>query len=164
MAAHTTHVDMLRLIAQALGPGLCKQVTFVGGCTTSLLLTDAFTREQVRYTEDVDLIVHVISKMAFADFQRQLRARNFKDPAMDSAETTPICAMFLNDLRVDFMPDDERILGFGNRWYRQAMATATPFNLDDTLTINIVHPVYFIALNWKPTKGAAGMIHSPARI
>lgn len=52
---------MLRQVAEALGEELREQVAFVGGCTTGLLLTDAFTREQVRSTDDVDLIVHVIS-------------------------------------------------------------------------------------------------------
>ncbi len=52
---------MLVEVARALGPELINQVTFVGGCTTALLLTDEVTAEQVRHTDDVDLIVHVIS-------------------------------------------------------------------------------------------------------
>lgn len=51
--------SMLEQVAKALGPELCQQMTFVGGCTTGLLLTDDFTKEQVRSTDDVDLIVHV---------------------------------------------------------------------------------------------------------
>ena len=51
---------MLRRVAEALGEELREQVAFVGGCTTGLLLTDPFTREQVRSTDDVDLIVSVM--------------------------------------------------------------------------------------------------------
>ncbi len=47
-------------VAKALGDELLLQVAFVGGCTTGLLITDAVTKESVRYTEDVDLITHVV--------------------------------------------------------------------------------------------------------
>ncbi|CCG88017.1 hypothetical protein EPIR_2654 [Erwinia piriflorinigrans CFBP 5888] len=32
--------------------------------------------------------------------------------------------MQLGELRVDIMPDDEDILGFSNRWYKEAMENA----------------------------------------
>ena len=64
---------MLETVAKALGPKLCQQMTFVGGCTTGLLLTDDYTREQVRHTDDVDLIVHVMGYIGFHSLQRQLQ-------------------------------------------------------------------------------------------
>ncbi|MEE8059443.1 MAG: hypothetical protein V3T17_16645 [Pseudomonadales bacterium] len=51
---------MLVVVAQALGEELLQQVVFVGGCTTGLLITDSMTQEAIRYTEDVDLITHVM--------------------------------------------------------------------------------------------------------
>ena len=36
------HREMLINVAVALGTELCQKMVFVGGCTTSLLLTDAF--------------------------------------------------------------------------------------------------------------------------
>lgn len=48
---------MLGLVATALGPELSREMAFVGGCTTALLLTDAVSREGVRSTDDVDLIL-----------------------------------------------------------------------------------------------------------
>lgn len=104
MSAYNTHVEMLTLVAQALEPVLCEQMTFVGGCTTGLLLTDAFTREQVRHTDDVDLIVRVIGRGGFPKLQKQLRTKGFKDAAIESAETTPICAMMLGGLRAASCP------------------------------------------------------------
>lgn len=50
--------EMLVQVATALHE-LLPEVVFIGGCTTGLFLTDAFSKEQVRYTDDVDLIVHV---------------------------------------------------------------------------------------------------------
>ncbi len=54
------HREMLQLVAEALGAVLRTPMAFVGGCTTGLLLTDAFSQDQVRHTDDVDLIVHVL--------------------------------------------------------------------------------------------------------
>ena len=136
---------MLVEVARALGPDLVKQVTFVGGCTTALLLTDEVTAEQVRHTDDVDLIVHVISYAKYHALQEDLMMRGFKIVAPDIDEDVPICAMQLNELRVDIMPDDESILGFSNRWYKDAMDDSFDYQLNDEITIKLVSPEYFIA-------------------
>ncbi|WP_444937671.1 hypothetical protein [Microbulbifer sp. JMSA002] len=153
MSAFNRHIDMLKLVARALGPELRRQMTFVGGCTTGLLLTDAYTQEQVRHTDDVDLIVHVMGYVGFHHLQEQLRGQGFKQYSAASDEDFPVCAMRLGDLRVDFMPDDETILGFGNRWYRDAVETATTYALSDELDINLINPVYFIATKLEAYKG-----------
>ncbi|MDE8558457.1 hypothetical protein [Pantoea vagans] len=136
---------MLVEVARALGPDLVKQVTFVGGCTTALLLTDEVTAEQVRHTDDVDLIVHVISYAKYNALQEELRRRGFKIVAPDIDEDIPICAMRLNELRIDIMPDDESILGFSNRWYKEAMDDSFDYQLNDEITIKLVSPCYFVA-------------------
>ncbi len=133
---------MISQVASAIGEDMCRRVAFVGGCTTGLLLTDNFTLEQVRHTDDVDLIVHVVGPMGWADLQAQLRQRGFKD---QMAEDGPICAMWLGELRVDFMPDDQDILGFSNRWYQAALETAEDYQIDDGVIIRLVKPEYFVA-------------------
>lgn len=137
--------SMLIEVARALGPDLLKRMTFVGGCTTGLLLTDEVTREQVRHTDDVDLIVHVISYAGYSALQEELQRRGFKIEAPSDDDDIPICAMKLNELRVDIMPDDESILGFSNQWYKAAMENALPFVLHEEIAIRLVSPVYFIA-------------------
>lgn len=127
-------------------------MTFVGGCTTGLLVTDEFTREQIRHTDDVDLIMHVMSYTSYSALQQELQAHGFKIEVPDD-DGAPICAMKLGDLRVDFMPDDENILGFTNRWYRKAMETSTYFNLAPELSINLISPVYFIATKLEAYNG-----------
>jgi hypothetical protein len=47
---------MIAVVARALGPDLLQKVAFVGGCTTGLLLTDAFSKQQVRHTDDVAVL------------------------------------------------------------------------------------------------------------
>ena len=66
-------------------------------------MTDEFSNEQVRHTEDVDLIVHTLGYVGFNALQEQLKGHGFKIPVPDPGEALPICAMKLGDLRVDFM-------------------------------------------------------------
>ena len=147
------HKEMLMQVARALGTELRSRMVFVGGCTTGLLLTDAFTLEQVRHTDDVDLIVHVMGYGGFQQLKEQLKTKGFSESSPDPDEDFPICAMKLGELRVDFMPDDEAVLGFTNRWYKAAVTTATHYTLTDDITINLVTPVYFIATKLEAYKG-----------
>ncbi|OED36818.1 hypothetical protein AB833_25760 [Chromatiales bacterium (ex Bugula neritina AB1)] len=62
MSALDFAVSMLTRVASALGLTLLDDIAFVGGCTTGLLVTDEFSRQQVRFTDDVDLIVNVLSE------------------------------------------------------------------------------------------------------
>lgn len=132
--------EMLSQVAEALNE-LLPQVVFIGGCTTGLFLTDDFTKEQVRYTDDVDLIVHVGSYFDWTQLAERLRQLGFRESMGEDI----ICTMMLGQLKVDFMPDNADILGFSNRWYRDAMTTARDFMLTEVITIKLVEPVYFVA-------------------
>lgn len=143
---------MLRQVAEALGAELRDQVAFVGGCTTGLLLTDAFTREQVRSTDDVDLIISVVSYIDLQRFKEVLKVNGFNEPSsMD--EEMPICAMKLGELRVDLMPDHAQVLGFSNHWYPLALQTAEPISLGGDLSIRVVTPPLFVATKLEAYKG-----------
>ncbi len=134
--------QMVETVARALGDDLLEQVVFVGGCTTGLLVTDDFTKEQIRYTEDVDLIVHVIGKGEWYQLQQKLRDKGFSED-MESSNNV-ICRMLLDELKVDFMPDDPEILSFSNRWYPRVLETANLYQITDELTIRLIRPEYFI--------------------
>lgn len=135
--------DMVRSVAIALGEDLRKEMTFVGGCATGLLLTDEFAKEGVRTTEDVDLIIKAITYVDTEVLKRELRQRGFKDPSAE--DEYPICAMKLGQLRVDFMPTDGNALGFGNQWYDDAMKSANDYEIDTGVIIKLVSPTYFLA-------------------
>jgi predicted nucleotidyltransferase len=142
MATVDDHIAMIRAVAEAMGPEVCKDVAFVGGCTTALLLTDLYTKQQVRHTDDVDLIVHVLSYPHWEKPKEHLREKGFREQLDNDA---PICAMFLNSLRVDFMPDDADILKFGNAWYRDALENAEPRDIGGGVTVKLVRPAHFLA-------------------
>ncbi|MCW4630513.1 MULTISPECIES: hypothetical protein [Marinomonas] len=151
MSARDVQKEMLKQVALALEE-LREMVTFVGGCTTALLITDEFTVEQVRHTEDVDLIVSVIGYVEYNQLKAQLQSNGFKETPL-TEENWPICAMKLGDLRVDIMPDDEAILGFSNRWYKYAMESAIDYALDEKLSIKVVNPIAFVATKLEAYKG-----------
>jgi hypothetical protein len=86
------HKAMIRAVAVAMGPELRDEVAFVGGCTTALLLTDLYTKQQVRHTDDVDLIVHVLSYTHWTELLECLRVKGFRE---DMTQDGHISSMFL---------------------------------------------------------------------
>lgn len=139
--AYNKLLEMIATVAGALGEEMLEEVAFVGGCTTGLLLTDDFSKESVRYTDDVDLIINVVGYAKWVNFQERLHARGFREATNEEVN----CRMRLGELKVDFMPDDKRILGFGNRWYAAGLASARPVEIAEGLTIKLLSPPFFIA-------------------
>jgi hypothetical protein len=145
---------MLQRVAAALGPELGREVAFVGGCTVGLLVTDPVVREAVRYTEDVDVIVHVLGPGKWYQLEQELAEHGFHA----SPEDTIVCRKRLrdgqgNDLIVDFMPDDKAILGFSNRWYTDALLRAVDHTLPSGVTIRVVTPAYFLGTKLEAWRG-----------
>ena len=112
---------MLSKVAIALDEPLLQNVAFVGGCTTGLLVTDDFSRQGVRFTDDVDLIVGVAGKAGWYQLRAQLIDSGFTESMDDEVN----CRMRLAELKVDFMSDDVDALGFTNCWYKEALATVS---------------------------------------
>ncbi len=149
MSGYEELEQMLITVAKALGDELLQRVAFVGGCTTGLLITDKATQEVIRYTEDVDLIIHVIGYPQWAAFQAQLKKQGFTVNPQDDV----ICRMRLGNLKVDFMPDDASILGFSNRWYGDALQYANDVDLSDGQHVRMVSPCYFVATKFEAYNG-----------
>ncbi len=149
MSTINTLMDMMVTVSKALGPELLNEVAFVGGCTTGLHVTDEFTKESVRYTDDVDLIISVTGYPGWNTFQERLKEKGFRVSMEDDVN----CRMRLGELIVDFMPDDEAVLGYSNRWYAEAMDTAKLYQLTPSITINLITPPYFVATKLEAYNG-----------
>jgi predicted nucleotidyltransferase len=143
---------MIETVARALGSEVLQEVAFVGGCTTGLLLTDEYSKEGVRYTDDVDLIINVVGYPEWAKFQRLMRSKGFMESLHDEVN----CRMRLGELQVDFMPNDEKILGYGNRWYAKGLETSEPYELSEQITIKLLTPPYFVATKFEAYSGRGG--------
>lgn len=134
------NIELLTRVAEALGD-VRKRLVFVGGCATALLITDT-AAATVRVTEDVDAIVAVVSLAEYHRLGNDLRKRGFTQTL---GQGEPPFRWTVAGLKLDIMPIDERVLGFGNRWYADAMRTAVTVKLREDLDIRFVTPAHFVA-------------------
>jgi hypothetical protein len=139
--------DLLVAMAKKLGP-LLPEFAFVGGCATALLISDPAAAEP-RITFDVDVIVEVASYAEYARLSKRLRALGFSE---DSSEGAPLCRWVSEGMKLDVMPDEEKILGFSNRWYAAALRRATEVSVEG-LRLRVVTSPYFIATKLDAFRG-----------
>jgi hypothetical protein len=134
--------DALLDVARALGPML-PDVVFVGGQVAELLIT-APGATRVRPTDDVDIVVSAATKVEYRKVEEQLTELGLTvDPE------GPICRWKTRSgTKVDVMPVDESVLGFGSRWYLAAISQAVPYQLSNDLSILIPPAPVFLATKW----------------
>lgn len=137
------NLRMLEFVAIKLGD-IRKDVVFLGGCTTGLFISDPIVPD-VRYTLDVDCIVDIISLKQYHQLEKKLTQQGFKKSLTEEV----ICRWFYDEVILDVMPTDESVLGFGNRWYKEAIAYSSIYPLTDTLEIRVVTAPYYIATKFE---------------
>ena len=139
MQQQDTNLAMLRLAVEGLGP-LADEVVMLGGCAVELLITDP-AAPATRETDDVDMLVEVASQHDYYDFARKLREQGLRE---DQGEEAPLCRWIYREVKIDVMPTDSAILGFGNRWYAEAMQTAELVTIPGGSVIRMVSAPYFL--------------------
>jgi hypothetical protein len=134
--------DALLDVARALAPMLVD-VVFVGGQVAELLIT-APGATRVRPTDDVDIVVRAATKVEYRKVEELLTELGLNiDPE------GPICRWKTKSgTKVDVMPVDESVLGFGSQWYPAAISQAVPYQLSDDLSILIPPAPIFLATKW----------------
>ncbi|HEX8516876.1 MAG TPA: hypothetical protein VF868_11795 [Bacteroidia bacterium] len=135
------HINIVRLRAVATQLEEWKdKIIFVGGATVSLYASRPLS-VAVRATDDVDVVIELISTAEFYKMQERLLELGFKHDT-----TAPIISRFLyQGLKVDFMPTDPSVLGFSNRWYVEGVKNSTSCPLTERQSIQIFTSPYFIA-------------------
>jgi len=142
---------LLALAVSHLGP-LVDRMVFLGGCATALFLTDPAAPE-VRPTQDVDVITEVASLADYYRLAGDLRAAGFVE---DQSPGAPLCRWRAPEVILDVMPTDEHVFGFGNRWYRPALANAQVIVLPAGQRIRTVTAPYFLATKLEAFAGRGG--------
>ncbi|WP_256348441.1 hypothetical protein [Pseudomonas yamanorum] len=140
---------MLEEVAEALGEELREQVAFVGGCTTVLLITDEYTQESIRGTDDVDLVIHLTSTADWYRLEEHLKPKGFRNTGQDAVT----CRLRLGALKVDFMPTDEKVLGFSNTWFVGGLENATYHPLPNGIRIKVFAAPWFLAAKLQAYQG-----------
>lgn len=128
---------MLERVAEALGDDL-PHVVFVGGMAAS------FYASSVRVTEDVDCMVDM-AMPAYYQLGERLRSRGFREDTTGGV----ICRWRLRqqdeEITLDVVPTDAKVLGFSTRWYPEAFASAERVTLASGRVVAVVTPLYLVA-------------------
>ena len=142
------NLEIMLLAVEQLGE-LADQMVFLGGCATGLLITDP-AAPPIRVTRDVDAIVQVASQIEYSKLSKKLRAKGFKE---DLSEDAPICRWVTENIILDIMPTDPKILGFGNQWYQPALENSETIKLPNDKTIQMVSAPYFLITKLEAFEG-----------
>lgn len=143
------NLEILELAIKRLG-ALSDEMVFLGGCATGLLITDP-AASPIRVTRDVDAIVQVASLAEYHKLAAKLRAIGFKE---DVSEGAPLCRWVADEVILDVMPTKESVLGFGNRWYANAIEHALMIKLPSGQTQRS-------AAKWYPIERSFFMAREP---
>lgn len=136
------NIEMVQIIAEGLDD-LKDHVVFVGGSIIELY-ADSVIPEEVRATEDVDLIVNIVTRKSFAAFEKQLSRKGF---CHDLSEGAPLCRWQFNGISVDLMATESCVHGFGNQWYESGFTRKIEKVLcgENHLKINLLPLIYYLA-------------------
>lgn len=148
MKRRAANIAMLEIVAGGL-QDLLHRVVFVGGATTAIYLDDEGA-PHIRLTDDVDCITQVVGITGFHQLEAQLRALGFKNSTLPGE---PLCRWTFQGVKVDVMPDDEKILGFSNKWYKAGIAAAAAYGLPSGTIIRVLSAPYFIATKLEAFNG-----------
>ncbi|MBL4890303.1 MAG: hypothetical protein JKX91_00445 [Rhizobiaceae bacterium] len=146
VGSYDYNITLLEIIASALKT-VVGDVTFIGGCTT-ILLVDEAAYSGVRQTEDVDIIVDVTTLVEYRKFEKLLRGLGFRED-----KEGPICRWYIKDgeaeITLDVMPISEEILEFSNRCYSEAIEHANIMRLPSGTEIKVVTAAHFLATKFE---------------
>lgn len=134
------NIEMIQNVAQALGE-LRDQVVFVGGACVSLYL-DLQVAEEVRPTEDVDVIIEILSGGEYQKLSEKLIEMKFTP---DQSFGAPLCRWKYLGMTIDIMPIDEKVLGFSNKFYKKGIKKKISYQLPDQQKVFVLTLDYFIA-------------------
>lgn len=147
--SHHTNIVRIKVVAAALGK-LNQKIVFVGGATISL-----YSERQVfevRPTDDVDVLIEILSYGNRIDLEERLRVLGF---SID-IESGIVCRYKVQGITVDIMPTDDPSIGFSNKWYPEGFRNSLDYFIDDSCTIRILSAPYFLVTKFEAFKGRGG--------
>ncbi|KQR71801.1 nucleotidyl transferase AbiEii/AbiGii toxin family protein [Pedobacter sp. Leaf176] len=144
------HENLVRMKAVSLIlKDLEQQFVFVGGATVSLYATDPELADEVRPTDDVDVIVELATYGGYADLDEKLRSLGFTNDVASGV----ICRYKIKGIVVDVMPTETNVMGFSNKWYPEGFQNAVDYNLEEGQVIKYFSLPYFFASKWEAYLG-----------
>lgn len=135
------NIEMIQVVSTALN-NLNVPVIFIGGATVSLYL-NLDTAEEVRPTEDVDVIIEILSSLEYSKLSEKLLKLRFMP---DTTKDAPLCRWKYLGVTVDIMPMDEKVLGFSNTYYKEAFKIQNKVLLPNGEEIRILPIEHFLLI------------------
>jgi hypothetical protein len=134
-------------------------VVFVGGATVGLYIDDK-AAPTPQPSEDIDCVVEIATYGEWCAFEEKLRKKGFLDVDLTGGDVNPpTCRKFILGIKVDFMPVEEGVLGYGNPWFKKGLENSIKVSLGE-IEISIFRLEYFVATKLKAfnDRGLAGDI------
>lgn len=138
----TPNLGALRAVADRLD-SLGLSYAFVGGAIVNLLLDDPGFAP-ARPTDDVDVILGVVTAERYSEVEARIRTLGFEH---DMRQGAPLCRWVLGNLTADIMPTEGADLGLNTAWFKEALATATEQEFART-RVKLVSPAAFLATKY----------------
>lgn len=136
--SHALNLHRIRTVSRALGE-LRDPTVFIGGATLSLYLDPQ--APEPRPTEDVDLLVELLTYAKVTKTEEELREKGFRH-----VPDAPFKYRYeYEGIPVDLMPMDEQALGFMNQWYQEGYENAQEYTIGEEERIRIFTPPNFLA-------------------
>lgn len=146
--SYKNNFNTLQQVNDLLGD-MSEEVVYVGGITT-FLYVDVDIADDIRPTLDVDFVLESAKKKDYDHFQKRLREKGFTH---DTRKGSPICRFKHGDnLIIDAMPSDEKILGFSNSWYKEGIKNKEKVKIGKK-EIYIFTLPYFLASKFEAFNG-----------
>jgi len=113
---------------------------FAGGSIVNLLL-DYPDLSPARATDDVDVIVEIVTTRRYSEVEAELRALKFDH---DMSPKAPRCRWILEGITVDIMPVEGGPLGLNTVWFAEALASALERTFG-AVKLRLISPPAFLA-------------------
>lgn len=146
MIKNDLNLEILKIVAQELAT-LADEFVYLGGSTISLFVTEPEVIS-IRETYDVDCAVEVSHREEYEQFSKKLRKLGFSEDINSGV----LCRFRKNEIILDVMPTDEKILGFSNIWYKDGVKYSIKRNLSD-IEIRVFDLPYLMATKIEAYKG-----------
>jgi hypothetical protein len=143
------NLAMVSVLSSALDE-LSDSVVYVGGSVVGLYIDIKGTPEPSP-SVDLDCVVEVIGYGGYTDMQEILRKKGFKDIDPEDETDKTFIRMYLNKMKIDFLPSDESVLGvgFSNPFFKDGIQKKQRVSLPDGVKIYILPLESFFATKFK---------------
>ncbi|MCB9234427.1 MAG: nucleotidyl transferase AbiEii/AbiGii toxin family protein [Bacteroidia bacterium] len=135
---HAFNLGQIEKVALGLGD-LGLEMVFLGGAVIGLYLKNPFVLN-LRPTRDIDCVMEIAARVNYYSLEEKLRSAGFRN---DLSEDAPICRWVFQNIKVDIMPTDPSILGFGNENYPEWIRQNQSVNISESTEIKILKPEYY---------------------